>query len=60
MEIHQVSLRPTDFFTANPSIDVPSNKNMASRQYTNGIEQNGDSCCAVRTNGANGVANGVH
>ncbi|KAH0393488.1 putative copper amine oxidase, partial [Aureobasidium melanogenum] len=29
-EIHQVHLRPADFFTANPSIDVPPSSNKAS------------------------------
>lgn len=45
-------LRPADFFTANPSIDVPSNRNLASTQYANGAEQNGDACCQGGTNGA--------
>jgi primary-amine oxidase len=30
VEIHQVHLRPADFFTANPAIDVPGTKNTAS------------------------------
>ncbi|KAJ5232125.1 hypothetical protein N7468_005081 [Penicillium chermesinum] len=31
VEIFQLMLRPADFFTANPSIDVPSDKNVSSR-----------------------------
>lgn len=31
VEIFQLMIRPADFFTANPSIDVPSNKNGSSR-----------------------------
>ncbi|KAF7547660.1 hypothetical protein G7046_g8932 [Stylonectria norvegica] len=30
VEIHQIHLRPADFFTANPAMDVPSTKNQAS------------------------------
>lgn len=51
VEIHHVTLRPADFFTANPALDVPSNKNMASelveRPATNGTPA---------TNGVNGHA----
>jgi primary-amine oxidase len=32
VEIHSVSLKPADFFEANPSIDVPSGKNMSSQE----------------------------
>lgn len=39
VEIHQIHLRPTDFFEQNPSIDVPSSKNMASQEVPKG------SCC---------------
>ncbi|OCK78759.1 copper amine oxidase-like protein [Lepidopterella palustris CBS 459.81] len=31
VDIFQINLRPVDFFTANPSIDVPSNKNLSSQ-----------------------------
>ena len=30
VEIHQLHLRPADFFSANPAIDVPGSKNTAS------------------------------
>jgi primary-amine oxidase len=53
VEIHQIQLKPTDFFTANPSIDVPSSKNLASQLVKNG------KCCDGKDltvlNGANGV-----
>lgn len=56
VEIHQVQLRPADFFSANPSIDVPSSKNLASKLAVgneNGVEtSNGTS------NGTNGTSNG--
>lgn len=39
-DIFQVNFRPSDFFTANPSIDVPSNKNRSSQLVTN------SSCCS--------------
>ncbi|KAF2722949.1 hypothetical protein K431DRAFT_302204 [Polychaeton citri CBS 116435] len=45
VEIHQIHLRPADFFTQNPAIDVPSGKNQASKLV------NGAACC----NGTNGV-----
>lgn len=65
VEIHQVQLRPADFFTANPAIDVPSNRNLASKEMENGVtpnndNQNGQTCCH-RTNDStidNGVVNG--
>lgn len=50
VEIHQINLRPADFFEANPSIDVPSNRNLESKLVVNGT--NG------HTNGVNGHANG--
>lgn len=30
VDIHQMHLRPADFFTSNPALDVPSNRNEAS------------------------------
>lgn len=30
VEIHELHIKPADFFSANPSIDVPSSRNMAS------------------------------
>jgi primary-amine oxidase len=59
VEIHQVQLKPADFFAANPSIDVPSNKNLTSQLVKNG------NCCAVDhstasngVGGTNGTTNG--
>lgn len=43
VDIFQINLRPADFFTANPSIDVPSNKNTASQLVTTNGTTNG--CC---------------
>lgn len=50
VEISQVLITPSDFFTCNPAIDVPSSKNEAS--------QLADSCgsCTNGTNGTNGHA----
>lgn len=39
VEILQINLRPSDFFEANPSIDVPSNKNGTS------VEVQKNTCC---------------
>lgn len=39
-DIFQLNFRPSDFFTANPSIDVPSNKNRSSQLVIN------SSCCS--------------
>lgn len=41
VEIHNIHLRPADFFEANPSLDVPSSKNCASRLVTNGHGKEG-------------------
>ncbi|RMZ87039.1 hypothetical protein DV736_g5735, partial [Chaetothyriales sp. CBS 134916] len=44
VEIFQLHIKPSDFFTANPAIDVPSTKNSASQLVvTNGV--NGAGCC---------------
>lgn len=40
VEIHQLHIKPSDFFSANPSIDVPSNKNLSST-----LVEKKDSCC---------------
>jgi primary-amine oxidase len=40
VEIHQIHLRPADFFTANPAIDVPGTKNAASI-----LAPESQSCC---------------
>jgi len=62
VEIHTIQLKPADFFTRNPAIDVPSTKNVTSQYYeqvagivrVNGHaesnEQQGNSingCCGV-------------
>ncbi|KAL7621010.1 hypothetical protein AAE478_008322 [Parahypoxylon ruwenzoriense] len=46
VEIHQLHLRPADFFTSNPALDVPSTRNESSVLV---------SCCDDGANGANGV-----
>ena len=43
MEIHQIHLRPADFFTGNPAIDVPGTKNHTS-VLANGPWK-ADACC---------------
>ena len=48
VEIHELHLRPADFFERNPALDVPGNKNLASVEV--GRETNGD-CCHVNGNG---------
>jgi primary-amine oxidase len=50
VEIHQLHIKPVNFFTENPAIDVPSSKNSASK-LTNGHGSNG----VNGTNGTNGV-----
>lgn len=54
VEIHQIHLKPADFFEANPSIDVPSSRNTASvladktegTNAINGKHSNGtNGCC---------------
>lgn len=59
VEIHQINLRPADFFEANPSIDVPSNRNLESKLVVNGANglSNGVN---GHTNGVSGHANGVN
>lgn len=46
VEVHQLHLRPADFFTANPALDVPGNKNEAS-VLVNGVAKKADCCEAV-------------
>ncbi|CAM1506276.1 Fc.00g059170.m01.CDS01 [Cosmosporella sp. VM-42] len=46
VEIHQIHLRPSDFFTSNPALDVPSTRNEASVLVSScceTIEDKGDS-----------------
>lgn len=31
VEIHELHIKPADFFAANPSIDVPSTRNLSSQ-----------------------------
>jgi primary-amine oxidase len=40
VEIHEVHLRPADFFTSNPAIDVPGTKNESSV-----LAPGSQSCC---------------
>ncbi|KAG9771321.1 Copper amine oxidase 1 [Exophiala dermatitidis] len=54
VEIHQLQLRPADFFVRNPALDVPSNKNLSSVEV--GRDQNGTCCQADIT--ADGARNG--
>ncbi|EXJ61101.1 primary-amine oxidase [Cladophialophora yegresii CBS 114405] len=49
VEIHQLHLRPADFFERNPALDVPGNKNLASVEV--GRDANGD-CCQSNGNGS--------
>ncbi|OCT45516.1 Copper amine oxidase 1 [Cladophialophora carrionii] len=49
VEIHQLHLRPADFFERNPALDVPGNKNLASVEV--GRHANGD-CCQTNGNGS--------
>jgi len=49
VEIHQLHLRPADFFDRNPALDVPGNKNPATVEV--GREPNGE-CCHARGNGS--------
>ncbi|ETI24058.1 hypothetical protein G647_03427 [Cladophialophora carrionii CBS 160.54] len=49
VEIHQLHLRPADFFERNPALDVPGNKNLASVEV--GRYANGD-CCQNNGNGS--------
>ena len=52
VETHSVHLRPADFFEGNPSIDVPSNRNLSSQEVyktesTHSCRQNTSlDCCA--------------
>jgi hypothetical protein len=31
VEIHELTIKPVDFFTANPALDVPSTRNLTSK-----------------------------
>ena len=50
VEIHELHLRPSDFFERNPALDVPGSKNSASVEV--GREANGDRCPATNGNGS--------
>ncbi|OLN96628.1 Copper amine oxidase 1-like protein 2 [Colletotrichum chlorophyti] len=45
VEIHHLNIRPADFFTSNPALDMPSSKNEASVIVP---------CCDGKTNGVRG------
>jgi primary-amine oxidase len=47
MEKHELHIRPADFFTANPAMDVPTGRNMSSVQV-NGEKLNGECCAGER------------
>jgi hypothetical protein len=50
VEIFQLHFKPVDFFSENPSIDVPSNRNIASTLVKEaGQEEAGGSCCSEKT-----------
>ena len=44
VEIHELQIKPADFFVANPSIDVPSNRNLTSQL----VKEN---CCQENVKG---------
>ncbi|KZF20619.1 copper amine oxidase [Xylona heveae TC161] len=46
MESHSVHLRPVDFFTRNPAIDVPGSKNLSSVLAPGSKQGDGSSCCS--------------
>ncbi|KAI1614785.1 primary-amine oxidase [Exophiala viscosa] len=56
VEIHQLELKPADFFERNPALDVPGSKNVSSVEF--GRDANGACCKADDTNGTNGHSNG--
>jgi primary-amine oxidase len=43
MERHELHIRPADFFSRNPALDVPTNRNEASVQI-NGSKEGGECC----------------
>ncbi|KAK8123067.1 Primary-amine oxidase [Apiospora sp. TS-2023a] len=43
VEVHQVHIRPADFFTSNPALDIPSTKN-----ETSVLVSGSSSCCDTR------------
>ncbi|KAK6613543.1 copper amine oxidase [Botrytis cinerea] len=46
VEIHELKIKPADFFEANPSIDVPSSRNMSSKLAGEGSPKTEEeSCC---------------
>jgi primary-amine oxidase len=66
MEKHEIHLRPADFFDRNPSLDVPSNRNLSSVEvgccHQNGNSEVQDAPTShlqgvgtIQVNGANGV-----
>ncbi|KAK4910633.1 hypothetical protein LTR66_017416 [Elasticomyces elasticus] len=58
VEIHELKIRPCDFFEENPGIDLPSKRNETSVLVNNG---GGQECCGTNgTNGVNGHTNGTN
>lgn len=60
VETHSVHLRPADFFEGNPSIDVPSNKNLSSQEVYKTESDGGPKRktaldCCVPVNASNGA-----
>lgn len=51
VEIHQVHIKPSDFFDSNPALDVPSLKNEASV-----LLSSSSSCCNGNGNKADAAA----
>ena len=51
VEIHQVNLRPADFFGGNPALDVPSGRDAGSREVGRQEEQELQKvgCCGVES-----------
>ncbi|KAF7958424.1 hypothetical protein EAE96_001972 [Botrytis aclada] len=51
VEIHELKIKPADFFEANPSIDVPSSRNMSSKLVGEGSTKKEEEICC-KANGS--------